>query len=609
MELNEIKSQLASLMNFGKISVSSGTGSDAFAQMLNRGTEAGRPEVRESDRAAAAAKDDRSDRREVRSADKSPVADKKNKPAKNDNRKEDDKVEASADGAVSASREDAQAQQNEKVSRPESEGSAVEDVPAAEVPTVDAAPENAGDESGELTVSVLVPLADLSMMGMINVINPETGEMVQMTGAELAAQLAGDDSVQVLMSMPQNGEPVFRIQPADTAQNMTALQPVETDGAIDVSAFAPVDDADAIELNMEAIKAQVQDKAVKKDVSAQGLVDDLADGEVSEQAARLSEVIGREGKAVKKDVSAQGLVDDLADGEVSEQAARLSEVIGREGKAEVKVSVHEEKIAQLSAKDLLADAGSVDEAITVSSKPAAVSAQNAAETLQSQGSQLAAGNGNNVQNLNVTPAFNAAVSAASETGVANMPAAANAEVSSAGLGTTATVAGGEFVRAARADAASENGQTSFRDVYKGMSREVVEQVKVNITKSAVKGIDKIDISLKPEDLGHIEIKMQIGKDGKLQAHIISTRPETMEALQKEMQSLEKAFNDAGFQTDEGSLSFSFRDGNQANQNQERENGLRSFIGDIFEKEAGNDLLGDAFQNQSWNGTTGLNIRV
>ena len=84
MELNEIKSQLASLMNFGKISVSSGTGtgSDAFAQMLNRGTEAGRPEVRESDRAAAAAKDDRSDRREVRSADKSPVADKKKQAGK-----------------------------------------------------------------------------------------------------------------------------------------------------------------------------------------------------------------------------------------------------------------------------------------------------------------------------------------------------------------------------------------------------------------------------------------------------------------------------------------------------------------------------------------------
>lgn len=77
MELNEIKSQLASLMNFGKTSVSSGAGSDAFAQMLNNGTEAERPEVRENDRAAAAAKADRSERREVRSDDKSPVADKK----------------------------------------------------------------------------------------------------------------------------------------------------------------------------------------------------------------------------------------------------------------------------------------------------------------------------------------------------------------------------------------------------------------------------------------------------------------------------------------------------------------------------------------------------
>ena len=144
----------------------------------------------------------------------------------------------------------------------------------------------------------------------------------------------------------------------------------------------------------------------------------------------------------------------------------------------------------------------------------------------------------------------------------------------------------------------------------GMSKDAIEQIKVNITKSAVKGIDKIDISLKPVDLGHIEVKMQIGKDGKLQAHIISSRPETMEVLQKEIQTLEKAFNDAGFQTDEGSLSFSFRGGNQANQNQEHDNGLRNFISDIFEKEASNDLLaGDAFQNQSWNGTSGLNIRV
>lgn len=551
MELNEVKSQLAGLMNFGRISVSSGVGNDAFAQMLNFGAEDGRAEVRENDRTAAEAKSGCSERREVRSDDKSSASDRKVKSAKNNKRKVVDKDDVSPDGVARVSREDMQSRQNEKVSCPDGEdvvGGVVSD--------------NAGDESEKMSDSARVPLSDLSMMGVIDVVNSETGEMVRMTGAELSARLAGNDSVQILMSTSQNGEPVFKIQPASAAQNVMTAQVAEADGGVDAGAFVPVDDAGVIDLNAEA---------------------------------------------VNKEALTQNFADDLAGGKAGEQEVKLSEVIGRESKVDVKVSVHEEKIAQLSARDLLADVGSVDEAITVSSKPAAVSAQNVAEMSQSQGSWSAVGD--DVQNLIVAPVFNAAVSSVSEAGMANVSAAANAEMGSAGLGTTVTVVSGEFVRAAKADVASENGQTSFRDVYKGMGREAVEQVKVNITKSAVKGIDKIDISLKPEDLGHVEIKMQIGRDGKLQAHIISTRPETMEALQKEMQSLEKAFNDAGFQTDEGSLSFSFRDGNQANQNQERENGLRSFIGDMFEKEAGNDLLADAFQNQSWDGTAGLNIRV
>ena len=136
----------------------------------------------------------------------------------------------------------------------------------------------------------------------------------------------------------------------------------------------------------------------------------------------------------------------------------------------------------------------------------------------------------------------------------------------------------------------------------------MEQVKVNITKSAVKGVDKIDIQLKPEDLGHIEIKMQL-KNGKLQAHIISSRPETMEILQKEVQTLEKAFNEAGFQTEDGSLSFSFRGDGQANQNQDSNAELRNFIGRVFEREANSELLSEANQNDVWTAETGLNIRV
>ena len=159
---------------------------------------------------------------------------------------------------------------------------------------------------------------------------------------------------------------------------------------------------------------------------------------------------------------------------------------------------------------------------------------------------------------------------------------------------------------AKASAANDSSSTSFRDVYKGMGKEVVDQIKVNITKSAVKGVDKIEIQLKPEDLGHIEVKMQIGKD---QAHIVASRPETAEILQKEIGNLQKAFNEAGFQTDEGSLSFSFRDDGQAGQNQERNN-LRNFIGDVLEQETAMDAaVGDLFAGTAWDGKNGLNIRV
>ena len=108
-------------------------------------------------------------------------------------------------------------------------------------------------------------------------------------------------------------------------------------------------------------------------------------------------------------------------------------------------------------------------------------------------------------------------------------------------------------------------------------------------------------------MGHIEIKMQISKDGKLQAHIISSRAETMDMLQKDMSSLEKAFNDAGFNTDEGSFSFSFREKNNEQNNQEA---LRNFLGEILEQDTANsDILTDMASGEHWDGKSALNIRV
>lgn len=164
----------------------------------------------------------------------------------------------------------------------------------------------------------------------------------------------------------------------------------------------------------------------------------------------------------------------------------------------------------------------------------------------------------------------------------------------------------EASTAMRSESFVRVNETSTRDVFKGMGKEAVEQIKVNITKSAVKGVDTIDIQLKPEDLGKIQIKMHISKDGKVQAEIISGRQETLDMLQREASGLARAFEEAGYETDGKSFSFSFQEDNQAGRQSEDDSGLLKFIGDALEQEAESAAGND---NDVYNPARGLNIRV
>lgn len=564
MELSEIKNQLASLMNFSKINVSSAAGEDAFAQLLSKNTEVKEAPVRDVEKKPVAEKKDtaKADNGRLNEDKKASAQDDKKRPEMNEDNSE--KVSKPEQDVASKKENSSAADGIKKQENVAEKGEVVADV--AEKPQI---AEDKGND--DVAAIIAVPLNDLSLMGMINVVNPQTGEMMQMTGADLAEQLAsGENMFQVNMIVPQDGsEPIFTLTPISQENNvelpqantMENLMQTDSEKGVELKNFVAVSDEETVQLSVDAANSNVENKELKKQDVLQKMASDIE-------------------------------VKDVVDQKTSDQAAKLSEVLGKDAiKTEVKVSVKEEKISQLSSSDLLANTGSVADSVAIQTQNGSVEELGTAK------------------NLNVMPTFNAMTQGVVEGAVQNSAPVAQVETSTANLNTT-IAAGSEFVRAAKADASAESNQTSFRDIYKGMSKEIIDQVKVNITKSAVKGVDKIDISLKPVDLGHIEVKMQIGKDGKLQAHIISSRPETMDVLQREIQTLEKAFNDAGFQTDSGSLSFSFRGGNQANQNQGNDNGLRNFIGDIFEKEASNDLLaGDAFQGQSWDGTTGLNIRV
>jgi hypothetical protein len=102
------------------------------------------------------------------------------------------------------------------------------------------------------------------------------------------------------------------------------------------------------------------------------------------------------------------------------------------------------------------------------------------------------------------------------------------------------------------------------------SKEILDQINVQISKAAKEGLDKITVQMRPEALGRVEVQLKLGSEGQLSAHIVADRPETLEALKRDSSQLERSLADAGFKTDQGSLQFSLRGEQQNNQQQASE---------------------------------------
>lgn len=283
------------------------------------------------------------------------------------------------------------------------------------------------------------------------------------------------------------------------------------------------------------------------------------------------------------------------------QAKYLDDNIVGDKKLKINVSVQEEKIAAPVAKDVLHNRFEIDAVLRKMDNP---------ETLSVADEQLVQTDvADNTPQTTVQNSLDKSQIVADTTVAATLQASddvTSTPVDAVKIAAVGKEAVAEIAGTSRTEAFARINETSSRDVYKGMGKEVVEQIKVNITKSAVKGVDTVEIQLKPEDLGKIQIKMHISKDGRLQAEIISGRQETLDMLQKEISGLVKAFDDAGYETDSRSFSFNFQDENQAGKQQNDESGLLKFIGDALEQEA-DGLVGN--DNYTYDPALGLNIRV
>ncbi len=127
--------------------------------------------------------------------------------------------------------------------------------------------------------------------------------------------------------------------------------------------------------------------------------------------------------------------------------------------------------------------------------------------------------------------------------VEGMPAPTGAPTGTGNLNQTANTAAAQSANAKRATP---------------QAQQVMQQVSVQVSKAVAQGLDRIQMQLKPADLGRVDIQLEVTHDGRVNAVVQVEKQETLDMMRPDSRQLEQALKDAGLKTDGGSLQFSLR---------------------------------------------------
>jgi len=87
-----------------------------------------------------------------------------------------------------------------------------------------------------------------------------------------------------------------------------------------------------------------------------------------------------------------------------------------------------------------------------------------------------------------------------------------------------------------------------------------EQISSQLATAAKDGVDRLKIQLHPAELGRVDIKLELGQDGRILAIISADNQSSLDLLKQDSRQLEQALQDAGFETNSDSLNFSLSHG-------------------------------------------------
>jgi len=132
---------------------------------------------------------------------------------------------------------------------------------------------------------------------------------------------------------------------------------------------------------------------------------------------------------------------------------------------------------------------------------------------------------------------------------------------------------------------------------------------LEIAASARSGKSRFDIRLDPADLGRIDVRIDVDRNGQVTSHLAVEKPETLSLLRQDAPQLQQALDDAGLKTGNGGLQFSLRDQSSSGQNngdQAGRNAHQLIVGDEDAIPAA--IAGRTYGRQSGS-SSGVDIRV
>jgi hypothetical protein len=81
---------------------------------------------------------------------------------------------------------------------------------------------------------------------------------------------------------------------------------------------------------------------------------------------------------------------------------------------------------------------------------------------------------------------------------------------------------------------------------------------VSIAAKAKDGQNEFNISMEPAELGRVDVRISVDAAGKAQAHLTADKPQTLQMLQRDSQTLERSLKDSGLNLSNNGLNFSLK---------------------------------------------------